>query len=46
MEVYKGQGGHDDPDGYRGVVLEDHLGKGLKEMIAPGIFPFYNSGMP
>jgi len=45
-EVFKNKGARDDPDEYRGIVLEDHLAKGMKEVIAPSVFPAYNSGIP
>ncbi|CAK0804335.1 unnamed protein product [Prorocentrum cordatum] len=45
-EVFKNKGARDDPDEYRGVVLEDHLAKGMKEVLAPHVFDAYNKGIP
>jgi len=45
-EVFKNKGARDDPDEYRGVVLEDHLAKGMKEVISPFVFDAYNGGIP
>ena len=45
-EIFKNKGDRTDPDEYRGVVLGNHLGKGMKEVLAPFVFDAYNRGLP
>lgn len=46
VDVHKAKGPDDDCDESRGIILEDHLAKGLKELIAPYVTPAYTQSMP
>ena len=46
QEVFKNKGSRDVCDDYRGIVLEDHLAKGLKQHLSHSVVPFYNAAMP
>ena len=45
-EIHKHKGPTDECDEYRGIVLECHLGKGLKELMAPHVNAPVNTHMP
>ena len=46
QEVFKNKGSRDVCDDYRGIVLEDHLAKGLKQHLSHSVVPLYNAAMP
>ena len=46
QEVFKNKGERDVCDDYRGIVLEDHLAKGLKQHLSHAVNPAYNAAMP
>ena len=46
VEVHKNKGPADICDESRGITLEDHLAKGLKELLAPHVTPAYTEAMP
>ena len=46
QEVFKNKGSRDECDDYRGIVLEDHLAKGLKQHLSHAVTPAYNAAMP
>ena len=46
VDVHKGKGPKNCCDEYRGILLENHLGKGLKEMLAEDVNPHYTKHMP
>ena len=46
QEVFKNKCSRDECDDYRGIVLEDHLAKGLKQHLSHAVTPAYNAAMP
>ena len=46
QEIFKNKGCRDICDDYRGIVLEDHLAKGLKQHLSHAVGPAYNAAMP
>ncbi|CAK0879178.1 unnamed protein product, partial [Prorocentrum cordatum] len=46
QEVFKQKGSRANCDDYRGIILEDHLGKGLKQHLSQHVFPQYAAHQP
>ena len=46
VDVYKRKGDRSDCDCSRGILLADHLGKGLCEPLSAHVDPIYNAEMP
>ena len=46
VEVHKKKGSKQDCDEYRGIHLDNHMGKGLKEVLNEEVRDLYEVGMP
>ena len=46
VDVYKRNGHHSDCDCSRGILLTDHIGKGLSELLSEHVDSKYNAEMP
>ena len=46
QDVFKHKGRRDQCDDYKGIVLEDHMAKGIKQHLSRAVMPAYGANQP